>query len=516
MPSSRTSTDCSKLAAELAKLSIKYGQSTRSLKAAIKAVQNDFPSIKESEIVDAISMHSSETGNSALDMIVKRQRLRQLKTRTASQQKEIDQLTKRINKLGGASKQELQAVRRIDTLNTELREKRIEAEKLVMDARPKTKAGRVAKAIALPFRTARLIMTIGDLPMLGQASKVALSNPRIAAMQLGKTFRAMLRPGVAEEVMESLRARPNGYIYDRFNMLASPGGPTSKREDYFVESLIDKIPGLKGIKDRLEDGYSTYMNLVRADYYDYLADKLARNGKPTLDEAKAIANFVNVWTGRGSLGALERNVSLLNDLMFAPRYFAAKWQAATFQPIWKSSGQARTLIAKEYAKTILGLSAMLSLASYAGAKVGTDPLSTDFGKVRIGDTRLDFMGGNIAPLVFMLRTIMGKKTTGEGKTIKIRGKDAAYGQEWYTELARQVRYAASPLAGTTINLLTGKNAIGQDVTVGSQIKELTVPFFLNDSYKAMKEFGPVPGTAILILAFLGTRVNVHEKQDQRR
>ena len=71
MPSSRTSTDCSKLAAELAKLSIKYGQSTRSLKAAIKAVQNDFPSIKESEIVDAISMHSSETGNSALDMIVK-------------------------------------------------------------------------------------------------------------------------------------------------------------------------------------------------------------------------------------------------------------------------------------------------------------------------------------------------------------------------------------------------------------------------------------------------------------
>lgn len=512
MPSSKKSTDCSGLAVELGKLAVKYGNDFKSLDKAINAVRKDYPDIARAEVIDAISQYSSDTGNSAIDLLVKRQRLRQLAGSDPEAAKYLDDVNKQLGKLRGASKQEVQMIRRMDKLRSDLRDFEREADAAIESMRPRTKIGKAAAIAVSPFRTARAIMTMGDLPMLGQSAKVSLAHPVMATRQLGKTFKALRSREFADQVEESIRNRPNAPYYEQFKMLATRNGNLSTREEDFAERILEKIPGIRNIKAVTERGYTTYLNLIRADYFDYLADNLARGGVLDMKEAEALAKFVNVWTGRGNIGSLERITNELNTVMFAPRYFAAKWQAAIGQPLYGGTWDTRKLIAKEYAKTFLGLSAVLGLAGAAGARVELDPRSTDFGKARIGETRLDFIGGNLAPLVFMTRTALGEKKTTSGNVMDIRGERAPYGQGWSNELKNQLRYAASPLTATILNTAEGKNAIGQPVTLGSQFKDLTVPFFLDDSVKAMQEFGPVPGAALMVAAYFGVRINTHDKK----
>ena len=74
--------------------------------------------------------------------------------------------------------------------------------------------------------------------------------------------------------------------------------------------------------------------------------------------------------------------------------------------------------------TILGLSKL------AGADVGTDPKSSDFGKIRLGKLRLDITGGNGTFGVLLARLIT--KQTKNSTT----GKITTLGQGYKTDSRR--------------------------------------------------------------------------------
>ena len=88
------------------------------------------------------------------------------------------------------------------------------------------------------------------------------------------------------------------------------------------------------------------------------------------------------------------------------------------------------MIAKEYARYLTGVSAVLGLAVMAAAAfsdddderdiISFDPRSSDFLKVRFGDTRMDLMSGLIQPSVFLTRMLMGQRLTSSGHTVALR------------------------------------------------------------------------------------------------
>lgn len=215
------------------------------------------------------------------------------------------------------------------------------------------------------------------------------------------------------------------------------GDLRNTREEALGSALAEKIPGIGRYVRGSNRAYNAFANKLRADAFD---DLIAKNphAKTDLVAARAIANFVNNATGRGNLGKFEAAASHFNEMFFSPRLMKSRFHMMNPRNLFLSRPEVRN----EYLKS-MGLMAstwftMAKLAEYGGAEVSWDPESSDFGKIKIGDTRIDPAAGFQQPLVLMYRLAKGipqKLLYGEG------------------------RYADSPLrtAGSdTINFLEGK------------------------------------------------------------
>jgi hypothetical protein len=185
----------------------------------------------------------------------------------------------------------------------------------------------------------------------------------------------------------------------------------SNREEELGSKIAGQIPGIgRGIKGS-NRAYNAFANKLRADAFDAL---IAANpaAKTDLVLAKELANFVNNASGRGSLKFgqkmdLEGAASALNNMLFSPRLMASRVQM--LNP--KNYVFTRPEVRKEYLKSMMGMAVtwttMAGLAKQAGAEVSLDPESTDFGKIKIGNTRLDPAGGFQQYIVLASRLAKG-------------------------------------------------------------------------------------------------------------
>ena len=109
---------------------------------------------------------------------------------------------------------------------------------------------------------------------------------------------------------------------------------------------------------------------------------------------KEIADTVNTLTGRGSLGkTLAAHRATFNALFFSPGLM--KSRINLLNPVWylHASPFARQERMKAGLRLYGTLALVLATAKAAGAKVVNDPTNADFGKIRIGNTRIDAAGG---------------------------------------------------------------------------------------------------------------------------
>jgi hypothetical protein len=65
-----------------------------------------------------------------------------------------------------------------------------------------------------------------------------------------------------------------------------------------------------------------------------------------------------------------------------------------------------------------------------------------------------------------------------------------------------------------VDLLTGKNVVGQPVTLGSEALGAVTPLAMSDVYKAMLEQGVERGTALSLLGIFGMGLQTFN-QDQK-
>ncbi len=172
---------------------------------------------------------------------------------------------------------------------------------------------------------------------------------------------------------------------------------------------FDKI-GLKGVGDTLQSGYANtagrmvragnraytiFLNKLRADTFDSLVktSKVFSLEGVDVDKAKALAEFVNTATGRGSLGQTgEKAAVALNSMFFSPRLIASRVKL----PAMLISKDAT--VRKEALKSLGAIFAfgntITQLGKFGlGGSVETDPSSADFMKLKIGNVRVDPWGG---------------------------------------------------------------------------------------------------------------------------
>lgn len=358
--------------------------------------------------------------------------------------------------------------------------------------------------------------------VLRQGGFIALGNPVRAARNLGEMFKSFGIPTFKgqeagkrayERSEAEIRSRPNSDLYRRSKLyLADTEGDLSNREEAFRSELSDKLPLIQASNR----AYVTFLNRLRADSFDAIVGNLPFT--PDEKQLKAIAHYINVSTGRGDLGVHGSAAETLSTVLWSPRLLISRIQLLAAEPILRGDAKGvRTVIAKEYAKALAGSAIVIALGILAGAEVEKDPKSSDAGKLRFGDTRVDPWMGLQQVAVLANRLATREATTQEGRTYSLNKNsgDRRYNDPTTSDVIfRFARSKMTPLLGTFFDVEEGESVVGEKVTPLTATRDLVVPLSLNDVLPLMEEQGIPRGMALQVLNLFGMSVQQYSKENK--
>lgn len=357
-------------------------------------------------------------------------------------------------------------------------------------------------AMGLP----RAIMASTDLSAVGRQGLIlAVTKPKAAYKAFGKMRSALRSDENAARIMSAARDKYEATgmmekMVDGELAITDSMNALLPREEDFTTSLTGwtiKVRGKEirplGVVKVSERAYTTFLNLIRMEAFDAMVTSMEHGGKPlTKAELKAVANYVNVASGRGSIGSLN-NSPEVSRLFFAPRYWASRVQYLAGAPMYGGSKRTRLKIAGEYAKFIGFTGVALGLAAAAGW-TEKDPRSTDFGKLKLGDRTYDLTGGLGTHLVFGTRVfapVFGQQP--------VKSRDGMSDSvEWAAKSYGRSRLAPIPgvVLGATVfrDVKTGlpTNAIGQKQRPDQTLRTLIMPLGVSSAWEDFAK-GEEPG-----------------------
>jgi len=365
----------------------------------------------------------------------------------------------------------------------------------------------------------RAIKTSYDLSgLLRQGGFIAIAHPVRGARAVPAMLAAFSSDEKAYKINDKILNRRNAPLYAKAKLYLAPleGASMNKREEAYSSRMLPTLekflPGLAGS----ERAYITVLNKLRADSFDSMVDALGGPAGVTKEQAQAIANYVNIATGRGDLGKFAGAAEALNTVFFAARFTTSRFQLLTMNPLRKGSG-IRKQVAAEYVRYGLGLSTIISLGVLAGADWEWDTRSSDFGKLRIGNTRLDLLSGMAQTATIITRTFVGQtKSSSTGAVTNLRGPDRKYGRDGpYQTAARFLRTKFSPAASFAVDVFwEQKNVVGDEImrdeegnldawVASKYLMSQFAPLALSDLLDVAEEQGVAKGVALNAVALLG-------------
>ena len=346
--------------------------------------------------------------------------------------------------------------------------------------------------------------------VLRQGGFIAVGNPGRAARSIGPMFRALLSDKATRIIEQEILSRENAPVYRRAKLYLAPHDAVhlAAMEEAVMSRFSHLVPGIRASNR----AYITFLNKLRADSFDAMKSSIESRGTPlNAVELEAIANYINVATGRGNLYKFTSAAETLATVFFSPRLMASRFQLVAGQPLYHGSARTRAAVAREYAKFLAGMAVIYTLGSLAGAKIGNDRRSSDFGKLVVGNTRIDPLAGISQTSVLLSRLQTGESVGQSGQAHPIRGSNLPYGSDTsWDVIARFLRSKLSPVVGAGVDLATGQNVVGDKVTPGNVASRLVVPLSFGDIYEAMKEQGVPAGTALGMLSLFGWGLQTYQ------
>jgi len=290
-------------------------------------------------------------------------------------------------------------------------------------------------------------------------------------------------------------------------------------EGISIPGTDKKIHSVGGLIKGSERAYVGVLNKLRYDLFTRFAERYEADGR-TMENSpefyKHLADYINNSTGRGNLGWFEAAAPVLNSLFFSPRLIASRVNLLTmpFTPkFWtKVPKEVRIMYVKDMLKFVgLGM-AVLGLAKLNGADVEDDPRSTDFGKIKSGNTRWDIWGG-FQPYVRLTAQLATgeKKSTGSGEIKELNG-EGAFGENRLDVANRFFRGKLSPVIGSVFNLASGRDIVGNPTDLKTELGKSLTPLIYQDISDAMKDRGVSSLFTVLPAATFGIGVNTYQQR----
>lgn len=344
-----------------------------------------------------------------------------------------------------------------------------------------------------------------------QGWKTLWTNPGIWQKNARQSFKDLVRQFGGKPVMDEVNAdivsRPT---YDKMVKAKLAVGIL---EEAFPTTAPEKIPLLGRAYKASEAAYTAFVHRTRADVFDKMLQVAEKSGVDTTDKTQleAIGKLVNSLTGRGHLGRLEPVANTVNNVFFSPRFLKSNIDTLTAHQFQKGvTPFVRKQAAVNLVKVITGTAAIMTVANaLRPGSAELDPRSSDFGKIKVGDTRFDVTGGmgSIMTLAGRLASQNSKSST-TGQLTKLNS--GAYGAQ--TEADVVINFfenKLSPAASVVKDILKGQSSQGGKVTLGGEVQNLVSPMGVQN-YLQMKN-DPHSANALLtvIVDGLGISANTY-------
>lgn len=463
-----------------------------------------------------------------------------------------------------------EAFYRLEKLRQDFRSRQFFAE-----LQQRSRAKRYLDNTASGLNLARAVMTSFDLSaLLRQGGFVALGHPVRAAESIPDMLKAFSSERAALKVENDIKDRDNAPLYKRAGLqITDDSGSLSKMEEAYMTRFLNKLERKPGQPARnfartvfnvatapvrgSARAYSTFLNKLRADSFDAMLASLQRGAEPTDAEIKAIANYINVATGRGKVPLMSESAAAgLNTIFFAPKLVASRFQLLAGQPLYGGSNRTRAMIAQDYARYLTGVAVVYALGAMLNATldededdrrpfIELDPRSSSFGRMRFGDWFVDPLSGLAQVSTIIARTTAGETKTGAGEVRPQRpvrrltnllyetgqlldraGFEALAGEfpekPNYEKLGMKdsttleaigsfIRTKLAPVPGAGINWLAGTGFDGQITTTAGEAGGLVTPMTFGNIADAMRDNGVPGGTALTMAEILGMGVMFRDR-----
>lgn len=350
---------------------------------------------------------------------------------------------------------------------------------------------KVGQGIEEVLNIPRAIMASFDMSAPFRQGAFFVGRPKQFIPAFGNMVKNFFSEKSYQGLMEDIQKRPTyALMREKHLPLTSTTSPIlADREEKFMSNLAEKIPGIGKIVHASGRAYTGFLNKLRADVFDDLVKNAKNQGLDVTGKVgDDIAKFVGAATGRGNLGTLEGVAVALNSVFFSPRLMASRLNL-----LWPGTYmKLDPFVRKEALKSLLtfagtGLS-IVGLAKMNGADVSFDPRSADFGKIKIGNTRYDPWGGFQQYIRIASQLITGKhinSTTGVETTI-------GEGYKPLTRmdiLQRAIETKEAPVTSFAVSLLKGKNFLGKEIDLKSEIANRFIPMVIQDMADLYMERG---------------------------
>jgi hypothetical protein len=418
--------------------------------------------------------------------------------------------------------------RKLQSKLTKLKKER-DVRRLTLQYQKQNKVQRTFNKVLEVFNIPRSLMASTDFSApLNQAVIATINYPKEAKDAAVQMVKSAASQEAFDNWFYDLKETPRYELMKKLKLgITDPFNPElTAREEAFMSGYAEQIPGLGRLVKGSERAYVQYLNKLRVDLFNRFIDKFEADGK-TYENSKKLyestAKYINNITGRGELGKLQKFAPLFNTLFFSPRLMAARLNM--LNPYYFAT--LPTELKKQYGKdmgTALGLlSTMLTLFALYGKTqddddedkitVEDDPRSSDFARIKQGDTRWDFSGGFQPYLRAASQFGFGerkKATTGE--IVELDGR--APGTNRTDIVLGFFRNKLAPVPSMIVDFSTGKNAIGEKVEWKEELLSNVIPLSFQSIYEGYEKQGPEAIAKVGLPAIFGVGVSTYGQRKE--
>ena len=310
-------------------------------------------------------------------------------------------------------------------------------------------------------------------------------------------------------------------VYSRSNYMNgnySTAKLIPKFEERFPVNYPGKIPVLGRVFKASEAAFTNTAIRMRINTFDLLYDMAKKNGvKIDNIQVKDMGTLINAVTARGDLGRLGQG-GVIRLVLWAPKMLKGNWDVLTAHTggAGLKTGFARQQARLNIIKIVASTGAIAAIANaISPGCVETNPISSDFMKIRVGNTRGDITGGKASIVTLIARAIsFHSKSTQTGKIKKLNTGE--YGARSLFDVGIDfLANKTTPPVKAMIDIARGRDFSGKKPTVASVTAGMTTPISLQnfvETYYADDPDGTIAATVGDILDIIGINASTYRNK----